>query len=390
MAQLVIPPSLVVSGLLACGGTTIVDGATSGVGGDVGATPTSSTAATSTGTGGASPIGKCGGEPGWRLVTPPDEPMTFPTHGGWAGDELLIWSGASRAGYLFDPATERWTTMAPVPEGALDGITFGDFAAGRFYAFNHAGAAAFDWATNTWTPTAKWDGPKLATDPILDDVGAGVGADQHVVFLNWLPEPTFAGGVYDVGADAWIPLSDDSPPAAEGAFVAWTGIELLLWGGHEVATGNATDAGWRFDPSATSWSSLSSAGAPPPAAHGVTVWTGSRLFVWGGVDSDSQELTTGGLYDPRRDVWTSIDPRGAPPFGAFSLGALSGTDIYVGSRNAGDDGYGIYHLATDSWSSLDRPRTDDFLDVLTSDGCRVYAFFVHPSELWIYEPALDT
>ena len=64
---------------------------------------------------------------------------------------------------------------------------------------------------------------------------------------------------------------------------AWTGTELLIWGGHVGFSDESLDTGWRYDAEAGEWRPMpaSPLGARSQAAG---VWTGSELLVWGGAD----------------------------------------------------------------------------------------------------------
>jgi hypothetical protein len=90
----------------------------------------------------------------------------------------------------------------------------------------------------------------------------------------------------------------------------------------------------------------------------ASVWTGSRVFVWGGADANGAELDTGALYDPITDTWTSI-PSGpnTPSKRVLATAVATGSSVIVfgGGDNAGTLDYsdgGVFDLASQSWSSI--------------------------------------
>lgn len=113
------------------------------------------------------------------------------------------------------------------------------------------------------------------------------------------------GGPPDADASpppwTWTKLPKQSFIAGRtGQGAVWTGSEVWLWAGQD-ATGNASD-GLRYKPSAQSWTYLP---APPNGHAGVRplAWSGSELLVWGGIPAESD----GDRFDG--GAWGSIvDP----------------------------------------------------------------------------------
>ena len=105
----------------------------------------------------------------------------------------------------------------------------------------------------------------------------------------------------------WSVLAASLLGSRQGPVLAWTGRELLElggWGGN----GGPVD-GAAFDPADGRWRRI--APAPVPVgALAASVWTGSRLFVYGGQLRDG---TTPGpaasLYDPASGRWSVTAPR---------------------------------------------------------------------------------
>jgi len=123
----------------------------------------------------------------------------------WTGDRAIVWDGSvdspvyrpplDTPGAVYDPAADRWSTMAGSPVG---------------------GARL----------TAVWTGRSL----LAVDITSGVGA-------------------WDPTDNRWTTLSSPSGSLDGGQSAVWTGRELLVWGrspGHRLP--NPAPTGLRFGP----------------------------------------------------------------------------------------------------------------------------------------------
>ena len=128
------------------------------------------------------------------------------------------------------------------------------------------------------------------------------------------------GARYNPSTDAWKPVTTKNAPAARFDFsAAWTGREMLVWGGytdnHSRYQGAHADAylnsGGRYDPSADTWKTLTTKGAPSGRSWNTLLWTGKEMIVWGGANAN-KVLNDGGRYNPAKDTWKAISMEGAP------------------------------------------------------------------------------
>jgi N-acetylneuraminic acid mutarotase len=150
----------------------------------------------------------------------------------------------------------------------------------------------------------------------------------------------------------------NAPPGRENFTLAWTGKEMIVWGGTVGFDGAITNDGACYDPVSNTWTrTTSQVGAPSPRIAHSAVWTGSRMLVWGGRDNNFIYFNDGYLYDPRTDTWSGpISSAGAPSARVLHSAVWSGTEMIVwGGFDGGgtvNDG-GRYNPSTDTWSPVD-------------------------------------
>ena len=114
------------------------------------------------------------------------------------------------------------------------------------------------------------------------------------------------GAAYDPARDRWRRLAASPLPARDGASAVWTGRELLVWGGGDLDNGFLDGAA--YDPAADSWRKLPRPAVKPRFEHRAA-WTGSELFVFGGTwDPGHIALGDGAVYDPRANRWRRFVP----------------------------------------------------------------------------------
>ncbi|HEV7862648.1 MAG TPA: hypothetical protein VGR20_08110, partial [Acidimicrobiia bacterium] len=146
-----------------------------------------------------------------------------PAPGSCGGDVACggVWTGVAAlfpvSGLAYDPAGDRWTTIAPYP--AAGGPVAGE-------------------------PTV-WSGRVLLAWGIPADSSSDGAADETDAGSNdGLSSPP-AGGMYDPVADHWqtFPAGPLSGRVLHTA--VWTGQEMLVWGGTGGEAGLADGAGFR-------------------------------------------------------------------------------------------------------------------------------------------------
>jgi N-acetylneuraminic acid mutarotase len=230
----------------------------------------------------------------WRRL--PSSPL-LSIHDGygivvWTGREMIGWGGgccgdAFSDGVAYNPVTNRWRALAPTPLagghalGAWTGRELVIFVGnvnpdtGKPWPTRLARAAAYDPATNRWRRIAPLPAPRDGASAVWDGreilvVGGAAGRSAARV-----------GFAYNPATNRWRRL----PPMDSGrigAAAVWTGSRLLVWGGTTSPGGTAVPRhGVAYDPRTNSWAPLPQAplgGRQQPTA----VWTGRSMLIWGG------------------------------------------------------------------------------------------------------------
>jgi hypothetical protein len=186
---------------------------------------------------------------------------------------------------------------------------------------------------------------------------ATVGAGVTDLAGNALAAPTtWSFTVIGSGVGRWRAMSAAGAPSPRRDFAwAWTGTELLVWGGTAVPGGTYLGDGARYDPLTDTWRPISPAGAPSARARPVTAWTGAELLVWGGDGLDPGAFSgTGGRYDPATDSWRPIATSGT--HGGFAWQAptpRTGSAVaWTGSELVVLGGLGCYGPQGCPWGSI--------------------------------------
>jgi N-acetylneuraminic acid mutarotase len=273
----------------------------------------------------------------WRTLPPlPGEAGTgYDRHVAvWTGTEMIIFGGIENIdgrGAAYSPSTDTWRAIAPVPEAA----------------------SLFDALAGYSTSTAEmivWGGEQSGGDCV--DGGRFCAG----------------GRAYNPATDTWtnLPFAPiNGRTRARGGFV---GADFVVWGGVTAVGSGLTGLldGARYNPAAKTWVTLPSA---PATVNGIAFSTsvvgGSELFIWGGQTSSLlAETSTGGRYL----VGGGWAPIGAPPatvlemrrseaaswFGAGRLWVWSGASMSAPPANQSLKGGAWYDAVLASWGPMAR------------------------------------
>lgn len=264
----------------------------------------------------------------------------------WSGDRLLVWGGQDQDtmritadGAALDPASGDWEEL---PEAPIE---------------------------PRWGHEAVWTGDELL-------VWGGSAGPDH------LAECFADGARYDPEAGEWQRIPDAPGGARCGSSVAWSGEELLVFGGYPTnppQPGDRHDDGVAYDPDADQWRELPAAPTGPRASS-AAAWTGDHLVVYGGhsaaEDGDGFEYhADGAVYDPASDEWSQIDGSPLPPLNGIAGVALDGELLVVGGQapDIGEEDYSTaavsYDPAEDRWTTrAELPGANTVLEAASVDG----------------------
>lgn len=252
-----------------------------------------------------------------------------------AGEQFCAAAGAPAGGACVDKMT------ATTDCGACGHACFGACAAGK--------------CADPWEPTSLVGAPAARshhvavwdeTDKRMIVWGGGTSAGA-----------TATGGVYDPATNTWTATSAANAPSARvDPTAVWDDTEkvMIVWGGRD-AGGNPLATGGLYDPMKNMWKTMSSPGDVLSArSHHTAVWTGSKMIVWGGLDSTGAR-GDGAIYKPASDSWTAVAPSLAPTprydhtavwtgdamgtmiiWGGYGIDPVAMTNIFLGDSAAFD------------------------------------------------------
>lgn len=254
---------------------------------------------------------------------------------------LLDTGGATTKVDVFDPATNTWTQLAPLP-----------------FPMHHLGAVVVrgtlyiigGYQGNTFSPTSR----VLAYEPVAEQwitrapmpqaQGAHVAVafgDQIFVFGG------VAGGVvqsstfrYDTGANIW---TEQAPMSLRREHLAAAVVDSLIYVvGGRTATGANTDIIEAYSPATDTWRRRM---AMPTARGGLTAaGMHGKLYVFGG---EAFNIPLPGVfeeveeYDPATDTWRTMAPMPNPRHG-LGAAAVGDTLFLIGGGPVA--GFGVTNV----------------------------------------------
>lgn len=266
----------------------------------------------------------------WSAISSDDAPEVRHSHSAiWTGSKMVVWggvgvSGPTNTGNFYDEALDVWASTPMPLSGAPDGRS------------GHS---------------VIWTG----TDMI---VWGGEGADAQPV-TGGTSTQRANGGRYRVATNSWHPMTVAGAPAHRTDHTAvWTGHEMLVWGGTSStdlgggsSVAGSLDDGAVYEPETDSWRPMIQAGAPAARTGHTAAWTGREMVVWGGT-SQGNLLNTGGRYRLSLIANGAVGARqlaaGAVGSQQLASGAVQSSNIAdgaVGSAQLGDYSVTATHLS---------------------------------------------
>lgn len=223
----------------------------------------------------------------------------------WTGVEMIVWGGIDSVSYYntggkYNPVADTWTgtstTNVPTARDSHTAVWTGTemIIWGGFHPFALNTGGRYNPSTDTWTGTSITNAPTERGSHTAVWTGSELivwGGFDGTSYFN-------TGGRYNPASDTWTPggTSITNVPKARNSHTAvWTGRELIVWGGGDSS--GIFKTGGRYDPDTNTWLSAGTSTINAPTARSLhtALWTGAQMIVWGGVDV-ANRLNSGGTY----------------------------------------------------------------------------------------------
>ena len=201
----------------------------------------------------------------------------------------------------------------------------------------------------------------LATPPLAarDDAAVAWTGSEVLVWGGgtYNSTPFADGAVYDPSTDSWTKMPETPLTARHDPISAWTGTEMVVWGGIDSTT---LADGAAFNPATNMWRTISSAPIDGVVATMASkVWTGNELIIWGGDGPDGQPRANGAAYNPATDTWRTVATSPLlPRHEAATVWTGSEMVLFGGAPAEGQPGYApysdgaAYNPSTDTWRTI--------------------------------------
>lgn len=240
-----------------------------------------------------------------------------------------------------------------------------------------AGVAAGAWTVVTEPPIemewsrvggiTTWTGERMLT---FGGTGIAVGCGESGPFDD--------GASFDPATGAWTTIATSPLGRRADPAWAWTGDELIVWGGQDalgcMGDPGVSDSGARYDPAIDTWDDLPAAPIGARMAM-ASAWTGEQLLIWGGIDfplgpsggpvaggpgpqTEDREIvqwSDGAAFDPATAIWQPLPPAPDGLLGP-ATGAWTGGRFVVITQDAA----AAHDPATGDWTLLPRPAGAEF------------------------------
>ena len=256
----------------------------------------------------------------WAIVS--NQGFTTYSKGVWTGTEIVFWSGSF--GSRYNPSTNIWTTLpvtnAPSPRGLYTMIWDGTRViiwGGQTGGGPSNTGAMYNPATNTWTTMNTAGGPaaRFYHTAVWNNTAGRMiiwgGAITSVDELN-------TGGIFNPNNNTWTGATNTlgAPPIRTEHTAVWTGTEMIVFGGvwtNSLPSFITLNDGYKYNYSTNTWTLINMTGAPVSRHKHAAIWTGTAMFVSGGIYYQSS-LSGSSSYNPINNSWI-----GHPPFNDLPL-----------------------------------------------------------------------
>jgi hypothetical protein len=240
----------------------------------------------------------------------------------------------------YDPSTDDWETMAPLP--SPQAFIVAGAVGGRIYVIGGSDEGGklgivqeYNPATDSWTTRAEMPTPR-------DDAMAGVVDDKIYVIGGWDGGALDAVEEYDPTTNTWDSDKAPIPYTVALGSAAVVSDTIYVIGGLN-GTGPLTQT-YAYDPVGDTWTEKE--GMPVPRSRLTAEAVGERIYVIGGHNYTDGRRDTVEVYDPASDTWSTMN--WMPTRRGDLASAAVGDTIYVfGGRRSWDGEVVDYTQALD-------------------------------------------
>jgi N-acetylneuraminic acid mutarotase len=241
----------------------------------------------------------------------------------------------------YDPAADRWTRIADMPQPTTHAGVASD-GPYVYFAGGFVGERSFQTTANVWRYDSRTNG-WAAVEPLPAQRAAGglvrVGRELHFFGgtnanhrqdygEHWVLN---LDGAPNTAAGSWQPLAPLPVPRNHVGYAAVNG-RIYCIGGQllgDEKLGNVDDV-HAFDPATGRWSAVADLPIPLSHVHTSTVVLDGRIITVGGVSNNPYFPRTVGdvlSYDPAANAWAALP--GLPDLRQAAVAQLIGDRMYV-------------------------------------------------------------
>ena len=268
----------------------------------------------------------CIGGPSWTVL-----PSVYPgaIHGAALvaqGGALYSFGGAATgptsAAYRYNPPTDTWTAIAPLPAGLVDAGAVSDGTSLYIVGGATAGGPVntlyrYNPATDTYTTLAPFVTPAQSAGVVF------LGGKIYRIAGTSLTGVTNSAEVYTISSNTWSAIAS-YPLGGYGLAAISDGTYVYTAGG--VVNSPGSNKTYRYDPAINIWDDPSIADLPVPRFGAASGLVNGNWILAGGVVSGTVSNDTT-AWNPGTNLWITIPAMPKPR--SFAGGAALGTALYV-------------------------------------------------------------
>ncbi len=243
----------------------------------------------------------------WKATSTANAPVAREQHTAvWTGSEMIVWGGRDdtawfNSGGRYNPNTESWTATSTInaPEARWYHTT--EWTGSEMIVWAGTNQTIYLNTGGRYNPnTDSWAATGVPND-VLGRVGhTAVWTGSEMIVWGGT-DSTFndcnTGGRYSPSTDNWMATSIGNAPSPRDSHAAvWTGSEMIVWGGIFCCPAIDFNTGGRYNPATDNWTPTSTVNVPLARESHTAAWTGSEMIVWGGFSVELQYLNSGGRY----------------------------------------------------------------------------------------------